>query len=116
MLNENKGDDMIKILQHLQRYIPMKEIEEDVYIHSEQTSVPRPVILQHKLLLGGDQLTVARTRGAQMAMSNAKTADKKLEGFIPAIQDWHTKVVLTEVCSYVLCVCSIHVDNTCLFR
>ena len=30
MLNENKGDDMIKILQHLQRYIPMKEIEEDV--------------------------------------------------------------------------------------
>ena len=33
-----------------------------------------------------------------MAMCNAKTAGKKLEGFIPTIQDWHTKVVLTEVC------------------
>ena len=106
MLNENKGDDMIKILQHLQRYVPAKEIEEDFYIPSEQTSVKRPIVLQHKLLLGDDQLTVARTRGAQMAMCNAKTAEKRLEGFIPTIQDWHTKVVLTEVSSYVLCVCT----------
>ena len=98
MLNENKGDEMIKILQHLQRYIPTKEIEEEVYIPTEQNLIKRSVVLQHKLLLGGDQLTVARTRGAQMAMCNARTADKKLEGFIPTIQDWHSKVVLTEVC------------------
>ncbi len=103
MLNENKGDDMIKILQHLQRYIPVKETEEDVYIPSEQKSIRRPVVLQHKILLGGDQLTVARTRGAQMAMCNAKTADKKLEGFIPTIQDWHTKVVLMEVRFHAWC-------------
>ena len=89
MLNENKGDEMIKILQYLQRYIPTKDIPSQ---HESSFDV-----LQHALLLGGDQLTVARIRGAQIAMCNGSNAVKSLEGFIPVIQDWHAKVVLLEV-------------------
>jgi len=98
MLNKNKGDEMIKILQHLQRYIPVKEIPATA---SQQESASN--VLQHKLLLGGDQLTVARVRGAQTAMCNGLNAVKRLEGFVPIIQDWHAKVVLLEVC-YLRCI------------
>lgn len=88
MLDENKGEDMIRILQHLQRYVPAIEIA------SEQSSTN---MLQHRLLLGGDQLTVARARGAQTAMCSELNEADRLEGFIPVIQDWHAKVVLLQV-------------------
>jgi len=87
MLNENKGEDMIKILQHLQRYVPAKVIESEGPTH----------VLQHRLLFGGDQITVARTRGAQTAMCSELNEADRLEGFIPVIQDWHAKVVLLRV-------------------
>lgn len=93
MLNENKSDEMIEILKHLHQYVP----EEEVYISSEQRYVKKCTVHQHKLLFGGDQLTVARIRGAQTAMCNATNSHMKLEGFIPTIQDWHTQVVLVEV-------------------
>ena len=51
----------------------------------------------HKKLFGGDQLTAARVRGAQLAMGNSKTALKRLDGVIPVIEDWHTEVVLYEI-------------------
>ena len=97
MLNENKGDDMIEILKHLHQYIPQEEIEKEIYIPHMNIYRKKPVVYQHKLLLGGDQLTVARVRGAQTAMSNGTSPNIKLEGFIPTIQDWHTQVVLIEV-------------------
>ena len=97
MLNENKGDKMIEILKHLHQYVPEEETEEEVYISSEQRCVKKHTVHQHKLLFGGDQLTVARIRGAQTAMCNATNSRMKLEGFIPTIQDWHTQVVLIEV-------------------
>lgn len=98
MLNENKGDEMIQILQHLQQYIPEKEYEDELCVPNQQELIKTTKVLQHKILLGGDQLTVARVRGAQTAMCNGIDAVKRLEGFIPVIQDWHAKVVLLEVC------------------
>ena len=50
------------------------------------------------MLFGGDQLTVARIQGAQIAMSNTRDSVKRLQGLIPVIQDWHTEVIFTEVC------------------
>ena len=93
MLNENKGDEMIEILKHRHQYVP----EEEVCISSEQRYVKKCTVHQHKLLFRGDQLTVARIRGAQTGMCNATNSHIKLEGFIPTIQDWHTQVVLVEV-------------------
>ena len=97
MLNENKGDKMIEILQHLHQYVPEGEIEEEVYISSQQRCVKKYTVRQHQLLFGGDQLTVARTRGAQAAMCNATNPRMNLEGYIPTIQEWHTQVVLIKV-------------------
>ena len=52
----------------------------------------------HSIPFGGDQLTAARVRGAQAAKCNSVTSAKRFDGLIPVIEDWHTKVVLLEVC------------------
>ena len=49
------------------------------------------------VLLGGDQLTVARARGSQQIRVNLETASDRLCGFIPVAEDWHTSVVLLTV-------------------
>ena len=51
----------------------------------------------HHILFGGDQLTCARARGAQRIRQNAVTVQSRLEGFVPVIEDWHTKACLLEV-------------------
>ena len=64
--DENLIDDMIDVLEFLDQYIP-----ESV-----------------KVLLGGDQLTCERVRGAQKARLQA-CGKKKLQQFIAKIEDWH---------------------------
>ena len=51
-------------------------------------------------LLGGDQLTVhvARVSGVQNLRISHETALERLEGLIPVVEDWHTRVILLEVC------------------
>ncbi|KAL5497630.1 hypothetical protein EMCRGX_G014138 [Ephydatia muelleri] len=44
------------------------------------------------ILLGGDQLTVARVRGSQGALLNSDSSIERVEGFVPVIEDWHTKI------------------------
>ena len=99
LLNENKIDEMIKILQHIQKYVPTVVQEDNIFIPSQVHYVQKVNTLQHKILFGGDQLTFAHVRGAQIAMSNASNSVKRLQGLIPVIQDWHIEVILTEVCT-----------------
>lgn len=76
----SKGDKMIKILQHLQKYINVLT----AYLFPAYNGLfPR----LSWIVLGGDQLTVARTRGAQVAMTNAHTPDQKIYGLIPIVLD-----------------------------
>lgn len=96
-LNETKNSDMVEIMEYMHQYVPTKEV-------SEQTSVPisdDPITISktniEKLLFGGDQLTVARARGAKKTRINSTSSDKCLNGLIPCIEDWHTKLVLIEV-------------------
>ena len=51
-----------------------------------------------KILLGGDQLTVARAHGAKGMRVNHETAKSCLKGIIPVIEDWHTRLTLMKVC------------------
>ena len=46
---------------------------------------------------GGDQLTKARARGAKKTRMNSTSAEQRLDGLIPCVEDWHTKLVLIEV-------------------
>lgn len=49
------------------------------------------------LFLGGDQLTVARARGAQALRVTEDTPLDRLEGIIPVVEDWHTRMTLMRV-------------------
>lgn len=37
----------------------------------------------------GDQLTVARIRGGQQIRANSESASRRLQGFVPMVEDWH---------------------------
>ena len=101
MKNENKLDEMVDILSTIQRYVPMKECVSTVEIPE---TGPADVKMEsmHKVLLGGDQLTAERARGAQRIRQNPQHAAGRLEGIIPVAADWHAKVCFMEVNSPVL--------------
>ena len=49
------------------------------------------------LLLGGDQLTAARIRGAQVVAQTHKKCIDRFEGVVPVIEDWHCRLTLMKV-------------------
>lgn len=85
--NENRLEEMVEILQDLQRYIPIASTE-----GGKKTSF-------HQVIFGGDQLTAKRARSAIRIRDNSISDVDRLQGFVPASEDWHTKVVFLEVSS-----------------
>ena len=78
---------MIQIISCLHKYVPtVEEPSEEVYVPSrmESASVSHEVL--HKILFGGDQLTVARMRGAQAVKTNSLTPTTRMEGFVPVVE------------------------------
>ena len=69
-----------------------------MYIADVDETVNVPEATMHKLLLGGDQLTVVRARSAMKNRMNSPSPTKRLAGFIPVVEDWHTQAILMEVC------------------
>lgn len=98
LFNENKIHEMCQILDKLHDYVPS--------INSSKTVIrdERAIIIDDykcaKILMGGDQLTVARIRGAVSIRANEEARKDRLEGIIPVVEDWHTRQVLMQV-SYV---------------
>ena len=88
---------MIKIMSHVHQFVPVIECEKQVEINSEMT-ISQYCSKVHSVLFGGDQMTAARIRGAQEAKSNSITPSKRFDGLISVTEDWHTKVILMEVC------------------
>lgn len=93
--NENAIDEMIDVLQDLSQYIPQRK---DPHVHQDDESLPNHN--SHNILLGGDQLTEVRARSAIRMRQNSETGSGKLQGFIPVIEDWHSKVILLGVCCF----------------
>ena len=90
-LNENKTDEMVKILKHVHdNYIPFKEYTEEKTISSGET-VTITRAKQHKILFGGAQLTAARMRNAQQARANNDLPSDAFPGIVPVAEDWHVK-------------------------
>ena len=88
---------MVEIMAKLQQYVPAKEYTKVVVIPgSEDTAEVKKAVFHH-LLFGGDQLTVARARGAKRIKSNGITPHSRLEGLVPCAEDWHAKVNFLEV-------------------
>ena len=49
------------------------------------------LVQEHRIVVGGDQLTAARIRAAQKGKLNGQTPLSRLEGIISVAEDWHTK-------------------------
>ena len=94
--NENNLSDMCDIMGSFNPYIPA-QISADVVTVNGKDHVYDSTKLM-KILFFGDQLTAARARGAAILREPQKQKLDRLEGFIPAIADWHARMCLLQVC------------------
>lgn len=104
--NENLLNEMVEILDELHKYVPMKQTTQEfdlVHQYDEVEHVSVKVYHFHHILLGSDQLTVARVRGCQRIRNNSDNGRACLEGLFPVVEDWHTKMCYLKV-SIFLCV------------
>lgn len=81
---------MVDILTHTHQYVPSMSYKEMKNISTGENVVIEKERM-HPILVGGDQMTAARTRSAKKAKVNAETPSKRLEGIVAAYEDWHTK-------------------------
>ncbi len=88
--NENKIDEMAEVMTHLHQYVPTTTTSEERTISTGEITMEEKARV-HPILLGGDQLTAARARGAKKSKHNAQTPSKRLVGLVPACEDWHAK-------------------------
>lgn len=88
---------MSKIMEVLHKYVPTHASEGQLTLPNG-SQVPYDSTSFSEILLGGDQLTVARVSGVQNLRISHETALERLEGLIPVVEDWHTRVILLEVC------------------
>lgn len=88
---------MCKILDHLHlHYIPSTATTKEIVLENGETITHVDYNLV-KILLGGDQVTVARTHGAKGIRLNHEDSKSSLKGIIPVVEDWHTRQTLMQV-------------------
>ena len=96
--NEMYLTDMCSVLDSFNAYVPMEEstkcieVAGDLYFYDDTKLV--------QLLLFGDQLTVARARSASKLRDTQTEAKDTLQGFVPVIADWHTRICLLEASTH----------------
>jgi len=95
--NENKHEEMICVLHRLMQFVPAVSTEDGVVDPDSGELVSIVSHKFHSILCGGDQLTAERIRGCKRTRSNANKADDKLQGIIPVVEDWHSKVAVLKV-------------------
>lgn len=100
--NENVLEEMVEIMSHMQEYVPTLSKMLDLEVTGE-SSIRVKADHFHNILLGGDQLTVARARGAQHVRENSVDGVGRLEGLVPVCEDWHARVVLLSVSDLQVC-------------
>jgi L1 cell adhesion molecule like protein len=104
--NENVIDDIVDIMDVLHKYVP-KIRSTQTFDVCDQSGRLETVDVNidhfHHILIGGDQLTTARIRGSQKVLSNSESGKERLEGLIPVIEDWHTKMTFMKVHVYYSC-------------
>jgi L1 cell adhesion molecule like protein len=96
--NETKHDEMVSILESLQRYVPIYSQEETFVDPEDNEEMLLTLDVFHYLLFGGDQLTVERANGSKRGRDNESRGKDRLEGLMPVIEDWHAKVCFLKVC------------------
>ena len=80
MKSEQKGEDMVDIMEHAQQYV-----------------ATFPDGRYYPACFAGNQLTRERASGAQDAKMQSDQEAQKLRGVIPVSADWHALVVFYQV-------------------
>ena len=76
LFNENKLDEMSRILEHYMSLVPSVEMEKNITLPNGN-SISVDDTRYFPILFGGDQMTVARVRGVQLLrVTEAKRADR----------------------------------------
>ncbi len=84
-------------MSHLHQYVPSIEYKKTVQMMTTEETVEVPQASITKILLGGDQLTAARARGARRARANSLSPLIRLEGIEPTAADFHVLLNLLDV-------------------
>ena len=87
MLNETKLEDMISIMESLHKYVPGRLHTTSVTSEPGETFDLTDTVC-YKILFGGNQLTVAQARRAQVQRKNSSLTEHRLDGFLPIAEDW----------------------------
>lgn len=98
LLNENKLDEMTEILAKYMKWVPTKPSQGVVTLPNGEVILVDNTSF-YQILFGGDQLTVARMRGAQALRDTHDDLEDKFEGLAPVIEDWHARMTLMKVSS-----------------
>ena len=97
---------MTAILEHYQTYVPSVTCEKHI---PEMGKTEDKRFLT--TLVGGDYLSVARARGAQLIRSTSELVKHTLGGILPVAEDWHAKVCFMEVRLLYNCCDSFHFNK-----
>ena len=90
--SENSHEDMISILEHLHKYVPLHTSSNTVTNPRTLTKVTSITDHFYRILFGGDLLTAKRARSAQSTRENSNRGLDRLEGLVPTVEDWHAKM------------------------
>ena len=91
---ETKYEEMIDILEEYKQYVPSQTVKLKEPIPGSDDTEDETYLTT---LIGGDQLSVARIRGAQCIRGSAELEKHRLDMFLPTAEDWHGKVCFIEV-------------------
>ena len=94
--NENKLDEMGYIMDRFMKLVPQQP-DEAIAVLPNGDMLEFDNTQFSKILLGGDQLTVARARGTRAIRRTESTPANRLQGLIPVIEDWHVRMSLMKV-------------------
>ena len=85
---------MIDILEEYKKYVSSKIVPLEQPIPGVDATEDK---LYVPTLVGGDYLSVARAREAQYIRRSSDLNKDRLDGLIPAAEDWHAKLCMLEV-------------------
>ena len=93
--NETKLKEMTEVLDNLSNYVPVHMATKTVTVEGKNYTVDDSRLI--RILMFGDQLTAAHARGAIALRDDDTSALHRLEGFVPAVADWHARMCLLQV-------------------
>ena len=96
-LNENKIDEMARIMDQIHRYVPTQTNNVTITFADAGETLTYTEYNFHPICCSGDQLTAARERTAQSVRHHSENELDRLEGLVPVVDDWHTNMTLVKV-------------------